>query len=175
MSSHLAFELTEDFAEITGGSAAAPDGLTIDFMDLLAEGPTVVRNPTDGAGDLDLGDTGPEGVIVVADEFVKSLLDEHIAFKRTSIPDGWTPAGDELPISDELAKLNKTDLQALADRAGLDGVNKDEQTKPQMLHAMRPDDFPDPAAAAPPGPTPMEPDGTPIAAADDDSDDGQGE
>jgi hypothetical protein len=163
---HQAFELTEDFSELSGGSFAGPNGETILLLDLLAEGPTVVRTP-EGVDDFDLGDTGPEGVVVVSNDYVRSVLAGHPAFRDASVPDGYVLAGDELPPSEDLAKLTKSDLTGLARKADHVDAWDESWTKAKMLHALRPTDFPDPDSDGPAGQTDLNPDGSPAVADDE--------
>ncbi len=144
---HQAYSLTSDFSDIEAATIAAPDGRTINLVDLLH-------------GDEAAG-AGPAGTIVTSDEYLKYALDEHVAFKRTGTPDDWQPATgrDNEPLEPrELADLSKADLVARADAANIDSSG----TKAAILHRLAPDHFADPSGVEP-GPTHLDPDGTPVA------------
>jgi hypothetical protein len=151
MPDHLAYELTEDFADAVGGTIAGPDGTTIDLIALRDD------------------DATPSGLIVTADEFTQISLDADFRFKRAALPSDWAPPGDQLDAG-HVRKARKTDLQDLyAQRFGHPAP--DDATVPRLQHALMPDEFPDPDAGGdPPGQTPLDPDGTP---ADADGDGGE--
>lgn len=144
MPEHQAYRLTDDFADAESITVAGPDGKTIRLHELLAE---------DTAAN-------PAGTIVTSDEYVKHTLDNHLAFRRTTV-EGWQPAeGDDgQPVEPaELADLSKADLVKRAERANVDSSG----TKAAILHRLAPDHFANPSGPEA-GPTDLTPSGVPVA------------
>jgi hypothetical protein len=146
----LAFAPTEDFRGMTGGTLAAPDGTTIDLKAFLD----------------DTADGNQDGVLITADEYLKTALDADFRFERVDVPAGYAPHGEPADglTAPQIRKMRKPELEA-AYTAKFGIPAPDDATVPSLQYALDPETFPAPGDGVE-GQTPLQPDGTPEAADD---------
>jgi hypothetical protein len=150
MADELAFTLTDDFADMVGGTLADPEGRTIDLAELL-------RDTEDGNVD---------GIIVTGDEFLKNTLNSDFRFEQVDVPESYHSGPDQTPAASTLRAMRKPELQkAYTSKYGQPAP--EDATVQKLLHLIDPETFPDPdGPGGEAGPTDLQPDGTPTAALD---------